>query len=88
MQIMIGFIPFSLVLPLLSADLFASIADTLFRGEQVKCFVAREFRTAAGGRVLLITPDCSLGLIECGLFETVMDFFFALLRMCPEGTTS
>ena len=36
---------------------YASIADTLFRGEWALCFVASESCTAAGYRVQLSTPD-------------------------------
>ena len=54
----------------------ASIAVSLFRGEQIECSVACVFRTAASGMESLSSPDCtafSLGLFRYGLFETAVE---------------
>jgi len=48
---------FNLVIPLLSADYFASMIVTLFRGEQTKCSGVRDSHTAAGGIASFSTPD-------------------------------
>ena len=84
-----GGIPFSLVFSLLSADYFASVIVTLFRGGEMS---ASEQATPAprqvvGGRFLPQTcTTFSLGLIKYGLFETVMkDFTLHRWGCIPKG---
>ena len=84
-----GIVPYSLVLALVSADYFASAVAILFRGEQIRCFVAGESRTAVGPLMRLSSPHCALSRL-CGvtrmwsLRDRYLRFRFAPLVCTPE----
>ena len=84
-----GIVPYSLVLALVSADYFASAVAILFRGEQIRCFVAGESRTAVGPLMRLSSPYCALSRL-CGvtrmwsLRDRYLRFRFAPLVCTPE----